>query len=525
MTRRIPRIILVLALPAAAVAGTVVAQSVSAESIQSPADRTLPASTAVPVSVCPGPPTLIAPAGSVPADPGGPVVSLAVTTGSATLGGLGPAQEGGPTAPIDPQPIGRAPSADVAQTTRVLTEAGAVRMDVARTAAGARSPASSLAQAAIAASGDARGLDVTACLPSQTQAWLVGGGTADGERSRLVLTNPGTAPALLDVIVHGPDGVVPAPAGQAVVVPSGGQVALFLDALAPGLEQMAVEVSARSGRVSAVLQHSRLLGFTPGGVDDVQPSAEPATEQLIPAIAVQAPGTAAVRVAVPGDEDAVVRIGVAAAGAGTEDGPPETEPLVVTVPAGGVADVPLTGLPNGLYAASVTADIPIVAGAWMTTTLDGGELAGTAEALGRSVPPTDIAWVPATATLSGAVATAVPRPAGDGTPAVGATLVLAAPGEAAGASIRQISDTGVAAPEVPVDLAAGAVRSIDLAADTTSVLVDGATGPLVGAVVLRAGDQTGPMIAVLAVLPGPQAQPPAPEVVEDPLLGSGTTRR
>jgi hypothetical protein len=510
-------------LVSAAVGGTAAAQTVSAQSPSPAPVRSLPLPASVPVTTCPGPQTLLAPPGAKPVQPPGPVVVSAVATGPATLGVL-----------VPPAP-GRSSTADSAAAVRLLTRsrttAGGVRLDVARSVPGVPAPASSAVQATLGLDGDLRGLVATGCAAAVSDAWLVGGGTTEGERSRLVLSNPTPSPALLDVLVHGPDGVVKAPAGEGIVVPAGGQQVLFVDALAPDLGQAAVRVTARNGRVVASMQHSRLLGFTPGGVDDVTASAEPATTQVVPGIVVRAPGRAAVRVVVPGAEEAVVRVALLGVGATAQPATP-IAPVVVSVPGGAVRDVPLT-VGDGLYVAVVSSDVPLVAGALSTTTLAGGELAGTPQALGSTVPPTDLAWAPSVSPLNGAVAIAVPQFVGSDVK-VSASLVLAAPSGAAVARLRPVTAAARIGPARSVDLDEAGVEVVDLAAGTAAVLLDLVAGQssrggpggsntsgLVAALVLRADDAKGPLLATVPLRPGPAQASTGPEVVEDPMLGVG----
>ncbi len=539
MTRRFAPGVLGVGLLLAAVAGAVGAEAIPAEELPEPLLWQLPVSVSVPVSVCPGPQTLLVPDGSRPVPPPGPVVVAAVATGSAVLGGLAAPQAGEAPAPASPTTLGGNGSRDGAAAAGLASvarsTAGGVLFDVARTGPGRPAPAASAVQAGLATDGDLRGLTAASCIPAAPSSWLVAGGSTDGERSRLVLSNPTATPALLDVIVHGRDGVVKAPVGEGIVVPPGGQQALYLEAVAPGLDALAVEVSARTGRVAASLQHSRVLGFTPGGVADVTPSAPPSQTQLVPGVVVAAPGRTSVRVVVPGAEEAVVSIAVvaedaAAPSAGTEGDselkPVQPQPIVTTVGPGAVADVPLTDLPDGRYVVVVTTDVPVVAAARITLTADGGELAGTPGALGRTVPPSELAWAASTGPLSGSVAIAVPRFEAS-SPTTTATLLLAAPVAPARARLREVAQTGAAGAEVDLELAAGTVQLRQLPGSVAAVLIDGAGepgggGPLVAALLLQAQDDAGPLLDVVPLLPGPPAEQPAPQVIQDDRLGIGS---
>lgn len=366
---------------------------------------TVPVHRGLPPAVCPGPETLLAPAGAAPLAPGG-VVRLRALLATDQAGG--PAEA---TAWLRPLATGgglagrlagrlRAEDGDAGITQGALDRAGATVLSVPVSTPD--STASSLPeiaalQSTVATTGDIHGLVATGCSAAGSDLWLVGGGSLTGRRGRLLLTNPSsTAAVTVDVTVHGPSGVVPAPAGQGIVLPAGGQAALLLDALAPGLPAAVVHVRARSGRVVGTLHDSLVRGLVPGGADDVPLATGPATRQVVAGLLVQhavgstgaspaghdaasreaaatAAGATAVRVAVPGRDEAIVRVrlmgpaGLTDLGAGG----------VATVPSGAVADIPVTGVPNGVYAALVQSDVPVVAGAIVGRASPGSTLAGT----------------------------------------------------------------------------------------------------------------------------------------------------
>lgn len=149
---------------------------------------------------------------------------------------------------------------------------------------GSLAPGLAATQVTRATGGDAQGLAASACSEPGTSAWFVGLGTEVGHRPRLILVNPAETPAELDVLIFGSGGEVDAPAARNLVVPARGKLTFELDALAPDLEQLAVQVVVRSGRVASAVRDFRIDGLTPLGVDWVPP----------------APGAGAVRVVVPG---------------------------------------------------------------------------------------------------------------------------------------------------------------------------------------------------------------------------------
>jgi hypothetical protein len=371
-------------------------------------------------------------------------------------------------------------------------------------------------QTTFSRTGDRRGLAAVACPAATTDAWLVGGATSVGRRARLLLLDPTPAAAVVDVVVLGPRGPVDLPSARGVVVAPGGARALQLDALAPGLDRLAVHVVARRGRVAAVLDDSRLDGATPAGVDDVPVAAPPARHLTVPGVVLPAapPGgtaSAVVRLAVPGAEDAVVHLRLAGSpGAGA------VRDRVVTVPAGSVVDVPLTGQVAGTYAVVADADVPIVAGALVRIA---GPAAGP---LRRSAA--DVGWTAAALPLAGDALTALPRPVGYGThgrgPAAGITRVTLTAGDAdAEVVVRQVGPRGEPLARSVVHVPARGTTAVTVRAGAAAVaLRTGAGGPVWAGVAVTAPDPSGPMLSLL-----PIPAPPAPDqatlaAVADPWL-------
>ena len=501
---------LVLALSGVGVAEVAVAQRTPAVAVPPVAAGTLPLALKAPTTVCPGPETLLVPDGGTPAPPTGPVVVGELTGATAgpkvglatvTPTSAGPVllARGAPATPGAPASPG---AAAAAATVSAVSAVSAVQVTLGR-------------------SGDLRGLAATTCAEPAGSVWLVGGGTGQGRRARLLLANPTAVPAVVDVVPHGPAGPVAATGGQALVVPPGREIAVFVDAIAPGIEQLAVQVVARSGRVVAVLHDTLVRGTVSGGVDDVTVAAPPATEQVVPGLALAAPGVASVRIAVPGPVEGVIKVRLLG-----PDGALDLPSAVATIPAGGVADVPLTGLPDGTYTAVVDADVPVVAAGLVTTTVPGGELAGTPDAVGRQVPPSELAWVASASALRGAVGIVVPAlPSVSGIAPVRATLVLASPGPAR-VTVRQVGPDGVPGAGQDVALPGGTTSVIALDAGTAAVLVTppgapGTGGPAYASLLLQTSDRSGPMLSTVPLRPGPSARPAAPAVVADPALGLG----
>jgi hypothetical protein len=205
--------------------------------------------------------------------------------------------------------------------------------------------------------GDHRSLGIVACGRPSADAWLVAGGGAAGRQERLVLTNPGENPVTVDLTLHGAKGAVESPNGRGVVVPSRGRTTVLLDSISGAEASPAVHVVAHGGLVHAVLNDHWLDGSIAAGSDDAVATAAPSRDQVIPVVSLD--GAAALRVAVPGDGEAVVQARVLTASG------PRALPRggVLRVAGGQVRDLSLAGLTRGVYGVQVRADVPVVAAA------------------------------------------------------------------------------------------------------------------------------------------------------------------
>ena len=222
---------------------------------------------------------------------------------------------------------------------------------------------------------DLRGLVTTACGAGGSDLWLLAGGAGPGRQERLILTNPGANPVTTDVTVHGDTG----PLGDPVVetVPPGGRVSVLLDARYGEEQHPAVHVRSDGGGVQATLTDTWVNGSNALGAETTAAAAAPATVQVVPGVVVDPTGGSSVRVAVPGDQDAVVRVSVL----NREGLVPWTGESVLSVPAGSVGELPLTGLGAGTYAVALRSDVPVVASAFVR--------------IGDGKVPGEIAWSPA----------------------------------------------------------------------------------------------------------------------------------
>lgn len=286
------------------------------------------------------------------------------------------------------------------------------------------------ATSSVVTDGDLRGLSAASCARPSADVWLVGGSTELESTADLVVVNPGATPADVTVEAWGPSGPVDLANGGTFLVAPGAERVLSLPGVAAEQRRIAVRVTAAGGQVSAYLQDSLLDGFTPRGTDLVTAGTGPATTQVVPGISVvatevDAADAGALRVLVPGTEDATVSVRLLGPDGDVElPGAQELD-----LPAGEVTDVSLGGLAAGSYTAVVESTEAVVAGAMIAREGRAGEL--------DEGPRLERAWIAATAPGGGLVAvpsgaagavtlTAVPTGDGSTEPAP-ATASSAAP--------------------------------------------------------------------------------------------------
>jgi len=210
--------------------------------------------------------------------------------------------------------------------------------------------------------GDLRSLAGGSCVVPAAEAWLVGGSTEVGSSARLVLTNPGLTQVTVDLTLWDGAGLIDTVGTSGLVVPPESQRAVLLEGIVAEASRLAVRVLATGGDLAVYLQHARMHALTPAGVDLVMPGSPPAESQVIAGLSVAAsryddPDTALVRVANPGELDAMVSVQLWGAN-GVVSLPGLDQ---ANLPAGAVVDLSLAGLEAGTYAAVVQASKPVVA--------------------------------------------------------------------------------------------------------------------------------------------------------------------
>ena len=333
--------------------------------------------------------------------------------------------------------------------------------------------------------GELRGLSLTACTAPSSDQWVAAGSTEVGEDLVLVLSNPSQVASVVTVSEIGATGASTT-AAQTVTVPAGQVVAVMPAGWFADESRPALRIQADGPGVSAWVQTSGLDGETPTGATWA-PTTKADTHLVIPGVS--AATSASLRIAVPGDDTAHVRVSVAG-----ETGTTALPGGELDVDASTTLDLDLdlAGIPQAASTLVVDADVPVVVQATMRE--DGeayGSGSGTWSARWVASPSVALTSVelPARDTVLSLVDTqlsasplrSTSQDSASGSGGLTATLVLTDAGTG-GATVQ----VGGATVEVP---AGGSVDAeLPAAASTLS-----ASSPVHAALVVTAQTPTGPL--------------------------------
>lgn len=238
-----------------------------------------------------------------------------------------------------------------------------------------------------------QGLASSGCTQPTAESWFVAGSTQQGSETVLILVNTSRIASTITVTAHSSVGDS---TSDQVVIPAGETRLFQLDSILNSESEFALQVTASQGKVAAFLQQRETSGLSALGVDLVTPIAAIGEKVVVPGILVRGSELRAagetgnwLRVFNPNNE--AVELLIEVVGSTTEE---FGGVLQATVSAKNTVDIPLAGLPDGNYAAFVSSDRPIMAGAY-------SKGAVTLEAK-------DIAWSQAAATLDTTFAFALP---------------------------------------------------------------------------------------------------------------------
>lgn len=389
----------------------------------------------------------------------GPLLTLAEDATSAEAAtSIGPAAAVYGAAPgaAEPEPVTQVASLAAGDNARSDRDGSPLLLSVAATAGSTVPSLVAGSQSQTAAAETVGGFAAAACGEASTDAWLVGGSTDIGRTGLVLLSNPTTVVASVDLTVFGESGVVDAPGATGILVQPGAQRIVSLAGLAPNLQSPVVHVQSHGGQVAASLEQSLIQGIEPGGVELVGPSAGPSPDQVIAGLVVTEQPEAASESDAETVSDAVPSVRVLA----PDDRPTAVEVVVsdangiaasfnVDVPAGIASEVPLPGLAPGNYSVRLDADQPIVA-------------AARASAVGSAGK--DFAWFTASAPLPGDFMVSVASG-----PAPTLHLVNTEQGDAA---VTVTSDTGTS---VDITVAPAGQATLDLVPGARYVVAGGSS--------------------------------------------------
>jgi len=340
-------------------------------------------------------------------------------------------------------------------------------------------------QVQVAAAGEIAGLAAAGCVDGSGESWLVGGSTETGRTTLITLGNPSEVTSTVSLEIFAEDGEVVAAGTEGITVPAGSQRVVSLAAFAPGVASPVVHVTSRGGLIVANLQQTIVRTLSPGGVDIVSATAAPSELAVFPGVVIgNAEGVASVVASGAGSEDAAPVLRLYAPGgeevaveiaAIPEDGVTKASTAEVTVPAGTVADFPLTAFVDGNYTLVVSGDSAVVGAVRVPSLGSAGQI--------------DLAWLPAARQLDDpAIVVVAPGPS--------PMLHVANPSEE-----RVEATLSSSAGTTALSLPAGTAVAVPVTA--TQYSLDGAAGLRASVVYLGDGQIAGFPVAPLAPVSRP----------------------
>jgi len=201
------------------------------------------------------------------------------------------------------------------------------------------------------------GLGVVTCESGNPEEWFVGGSGGLTSKAQLDIVNSGLSPATVDVTGYSSKQILPT---VTVSVPANSDRIVFVDALVPGDDSVALRVVTRAGRVTSFLFDQRKKGLASLGSDFVNSQTAPANHLVIPTLMQSSSGKvgSALRILVPGNLDANVKVTV-------NSGDGSFTPVGFdgrTIPHGKVMDIPLKDLTSSTpMSLVIDSDQPVVA--------------------------------------------------------------------------------------------------------------------------------------------------------------------
>ncbi|GAB2751084.1 DUF5719 family protein [Kitasatospora kifunensis] len=172
-------------------------------------------------------------------------------------------------------------------------------------ATGVYAPGFTVTQVTTVTDPHGQGLSGVNCAPSGTHFWFAGASTAGNRKDYVSLTNVDATAAVVDLRLYGDKGPIDSDSATGISVPPGSSVAVLLSSVIPDqVSDLAVEVSARSGRVGAFLHASD----GSAGADWIPASVDPAASVTVPGMPGDLSAARLIVAAPGGDDDADLKV-------------------------------------------------------------------------------------------------------------------------------------------------------------------------------------------------------------------------
>lgn len=235
---------------------------------------------------------------------------------------------------------------------------------------------------------DLYGFAAAPCRPAGQHTWLVGGDVSIGASDIILLSNPGSVPATVDLNIYGLQR-----SASTTIVPPRTQLGVPLASVSGGEQRPVVEVVSTGAPVRATLQSALIRTLDPVGIDLQDGVSGPQTDVMLlgvrstPVSTTDDASGVVVRMLAP-DADAQATVRVRASGSEEIRDEYSVELLAATP-----VEIALSGLSAGAYDIEITGTEPIVAAAKQTV---------------RDATRADFSWMLPAPELSGTTTFSVP---------------------------------------------------------------------------------------------------------------------
>jgi hypothetical protein len=283
------------------------------------------------------------------------------------------------------------------------------------------------------------------CAPPAADRWFTAAGAAPTHDSVIELVNPNAGPAIADITVRAPNGVLDVPALRGVAVPGGTSTRIDLGQVVPRRGELSLEVHTSRGRLAVhVVDAYDELGAGASAQDWLPSQAEPAEENVLLGLT-KGPGERTLVLANPGADEVRVTVKV-------------ITPTSVFAPSG---VEPVRVAPDATESLSLDDVLAQAAKDGATGVLV--ESTGPVTATLRQVAGEDLSLLAGAPALEGAAAAVLPTGA--------KRLLLAGPDAVGVATVTAYAANGKQLAEQRVELAPDTGADVALAEDASLVTV------------------------------------------------------